>query len=145
MSEADYKPIDGTLLNKEHVKVYQETDGETGYLWNGVPILLLTTTGRKSGEPKTTPLIFAKDGDDYLVVASQGGAPTDPLWFKNLQADANAEIQVKGEHIKVTGRAATDEEKPRVWDVVRTPWPNYDVYQSRTDRPIPVVILTPQA
>ncbi|MGY1774198.1 nitroreductase family deazaflavin-dependent oxidoreductase [Blastococcus sp. SYSU D00813] len=140
---ATYQQIDGTLLNAEHVQRYRETDGEVGYIWNGVPILLLTTTGRKSGEPRTTPLIFARDGDDYLVVASQGGAPTHPNWYLNLLQDPRAEIQVRAEHIPVTGRTATDEERPRLWDVVRGPWPNYDVYQERTDRVIPVVVLTP--
>ncbi|MGY1743258.1 MULTISPECIES: nitroreductase family deazaflavin-dependent oxidoreductase [unclassified Blastococcus] len=140
---ATYQQIDGTLLNAEHVQRYRETDGEVGYIWNGVPILLLTTTGRKSGERRTTPLIFARDGEDYLVVASQGGAPTHPNWYLNLLADPRAEIQVRAEHIPVTGRAATEEERPRLWDVVRGPWPNYDVYQERTDRVIPVVVLTP--
>jgi deazaflavin-dependent oxidoreductase (nitroreductase family) len=140
---AHYQQIDGTLLNQEHVQKYRETDGEVGYLWNGVPILLLTTTGRKSGEPRTTPLIFARDGDDYLVVASQGGAPTHPNWYLNLLDRPEAEIQVKAERIRVTGRAAPAEERPRLWDVVRGPWPNYDVYQERTDREIPVVVLSP--
>jgi deazaflavin-dependent oxidoreductase (nitroreductase family) len=140
---ATYQQIDGTLLNQEHVQRYRETDGEVGYLWNGVPILLLTTTGRKSGEARTTPLIFARDGADYLVVASQGGAPTHPNWYLNLLEQPGAEIQVKAERIAVTGRAATAEERPRLWDVVRGPWPNYDVYQERTDREIPVVVLTP--
>lgn len=143
MSEPTYQPIDASLLNEEHTRVYRETNGETGYIWNGVPTLLLTTTGRKSGEPRTTPLIFARDGDDYLVVASMGGAPSHPAWYLNLQANPEAEIQVKGNHIRVTARTATPEEKPRLWDVVRGPWPNYDVYQSRTGREIPVVILTP--
>ncbi|SEO54886.1 nitroreductase family deazaflavin-dependent oxidoreductase [Trujillonella endophytica] len=142
---AQYQQIDGTLLNQDHVRVYRETDGEVGYIWNGVPILLLTTTGRKSGEPRTTPLIFARDGDDYLVVASQGGAPTHPNWYLNLLDRPEAEIQVKAERIAVTGRAATEEERPRLWDVVRGPWPNYDVYQERTDRVIPVVVLSPVA
>ena len=141
---AQYQQIDGTLLNQEHVQRYRETDGEVGYLWNGVPILLLTTTGRKSGERRTTPLIFARHGDDYLVVASQGGAPKHPNWYLNLLDDPQAEIQVKAERIPVTGRAATEEERPRLWDVVRGPWPNYDVYQERTDRLIPVVVLSPE-
>ena len=144
MSEPQYQPIDYSLLNEEHVKAYQETDGETGYLWNGVPILLLTTTGRRTGEPRTTPLIYARDGDDYLVVASMGGAPQHPKWYLNLEADPDAEIQVKADHIPVTARTATPDEKPRLWGLVRDPWPNYDVYQSRTEREIPVVVLTPR-
>jgi deazaflavin-dependent oxidoreductase (nitroreductase family) len=103
----------------------------------------LTTTGRKSGEPRTTPLIFARDGDDYLVVASVGGGPKHPLWYLNLLADPKAEIQVLADHIGVTARSADDDEKPRLWKVVTDVWPNYDVYQSRTDRSIPVVVLSP--
>jgi deazaflavin-dependent oxidoreductase (nitroreductase family) len=143
MTEEDYKAPDLLLLGEEHVRRYRETDGEVGYLWNGVPTLLLTTTGRKSGEPRTTPLIFARDGDDYLVVASMGGAPTAPNWYGNLLTDPSAEIQVRAERIKVVATTADESEKPRLWKIVSDQWPNYDVYQSRTDRVIPVVILSP--
>ena len=143
MTSPDYTPPDITLLGEEHVRAYRESDGEVGYLWNGVPTLLLTTTGRRTGEPRTTPLIYAADGDDHLVVASMGGAPMHPQWYLNLLADPRAEIQVKAERIPVVARTASPNEKPRVWDIVRTLWPNYDVYQSRTDRDIPVVILSP--
>jgi len=125
------------------VRRYQETDGEVGYIWNGVPILLLTTTGRKSGQPRTTPLIYARDGDDYLVVASMGGAPRHPHWYRNLEADPAARIQVRADHVEVTARTAGEDEKPRLWKIVADQWPNYDVYQSRTDRVIPVVVLSP--
>lgn len=144
MGEESYQPLaPDTVIGEEHIRRYRETDGEDGYLWNGVPTLLLTTTGRTSGQPRTTPLIFARDGEDYLVVASMGGAPMDPQWYRNLLANPQAEIQVRAERIPVVARVATSEEKPRLWDVVREPWPNYDVYQSRTDREIPVVVLTP--
>jgi deazaflavin-dependent oxidoreductase (nitroreductase family) len=129
MTEADYKPPDISLIGAEHVLRYQETDGEVGYEWNGVSTLLLTTTGRKSGKPRTTALIFGRDGDNYLVVASQGGMPTHPNWYWNLTTDPAAEIQVKAEHLTVTARTADDTEKPRLW--------------SRTDRIIPLVVLTP--
>jgi deazaflavin-dependent oxidoreductase (nitroreductase family) len=142
VSEPEYTQPDLTIVGEPHIRVYRETDGETGYLWNGVPSLLLTTTGRKSGEPRTSALIFARDGDDYLVVASMGGWPTHPSWYLNLQADPHAEIQVKAEHIRVTARTASDDEKPRLWKIVTGVWPNYDVYQSRTERVIPVVVLT---
>ena len=145
MSETTYRQPDLTLLGPEHVRRYQETDGELGYVWNGATTLLLTTTGRRSGQPRTTPLIFARDGDDYLVVASMGGAPEHPQWYRNLQADPRARIQVRGEHLPVAARTATDDEKPRLWDIVRAQWPNYDQYQSRTDRVIPVVVLTPSS
>ena len=140
---ATYQQIDASLFGPDHVRRYRETDGEVGYLWNGVPILLLTTTGRKSGELRTTPLIFARDGDDLLVVASQGGAPTHPNWYLNLLERPEAQVQVKGDRFPVHARTAGDEERPRLWEVVRGPWPNYDVYQERTDRVIPVVVLTP--
>ena len=142
MSEPGYKAPDITLLGEDHVRAYRESDGEIGYLWNGVPTLLLTVTGRRTGEPRTTPLIFATDGDDHLVVASMGGAPMHPQWYRNLQANPRAEIQVKAERIAVVARTASAEEKPRLWQIVRDVWPNYDVYQSRTDRDIPVVVLS---
>ena len=143
MTEPEYKPLVDTLLGEEHVQRYRETDGEVGYIWNGATILLLTTTGRKTGERRTTPLIYAPDGDDFLVVASMGGAPKHPQWYLNLQANPEAEVQVKATQVKVRARTATDEEKPRLWEIVREQWPNYDVYQTRTDRVIPVVVLTP--
>ena len=106
MSEEGYQAPDLELVGPEHVRRYRETDGEVGYIWNGVPTLLLTTTGRKSGEPRTNALIFGRDGDDYLVVASMGGAPTHPNWYRNLLAHPSAEIQVRAEHISVTARTA---------------------------------------
>lgn len=143
MSESNYQPTDISLIGPEHVSRYQETDGSEGYIWNGVTTLLLTTTGRRSGQARTTPLIFGRHGDDYLVVASMGGAPTHPQWYRNLQADPRAEIQVQADHFEVTTRTATDDEKPALWKIMTDAWPNYDVYQSRTDRIIPVVVLTP--
>jgi deazaflavin-dependent oxidoreductase (nitroreductase family) len=138
-----YENPDYSLLGEEHVRRYQETDGEVGYWWNGAPTLLLTTTGRRSGEARTTPLIFGRDGDDYLVVASVGGMPTHPAWYLNLIDDPSARIQVKGEHIDVVARTAEAEEKSRLWRIVNDVWPNYDAYQERTDRVIPVVVLSP--
>jgi deazaflavin-dependent oxidoreductase (nitroreductase family) len=142
---AAYRPPDISLLGAEHVRRYQETDGAVGYLWNGVPTLLLTTTGRRSGASHTTPLIYARDGDDYLVVASMGGAPQHPNWYRNLVAEPSAQVQVLAEHLDVTARTAGEDEKPRLWKIVSDLWPNYDVYQSRTDRVIPVVVLTPSS
>jgi deazaflavin-dependent oxidoreductase (nitroreductase family) len=142
-NEPGYQAPDVSLLGDEHVRRYRETDGEVGYLWNGATALLLTTTGRKTGELRTQPLIFARDGDDYLVVASMGGAPNHPSWYLNLTANPAAEIQVKGDVIPVTARTAADDEKPRLWQIVNEVWPNYDVYQSRTERAIPVVVLSP--
>jgi deazaflavin-dependent oxidoreductase (nitroreductase family) len=143
MSEPGYTSPDLNLLGEEHIRRYRETGGEVGYKWNGVTALLLTTTGRRSGNPRTSALIFARSGDDYLVVASQGGAPSHPNWYFNLSDNPEAEIQVRADHIPVLARTATPDEKPGLWKIVTGAWPNYDVYQSRTDRDIPVVVLTP--
>jgi deazaflavin-dependent oxidoreductase (nitroreductase family) len=143
VSEPGYQAPDISLLGEEHIRRYRETGGEVGYLWNGVPTLLLTTTGRRSGEPRTSALIFGRDGDDYLVVASMGGAPQHPSWYLNITANPDAQIQVKADHLAVIARTASDDEKPRLWQIVTEVWPNYDVYQSRTDRTIPVVVLSP--
>lgn len=143
MAGSDYTAPDLTLVGTEHVAAYRETGGEVGYLWNGVPTLLLTARGRRSGRPLTSALIFGRSGDDYLVVASMGGAPTHPQWYLNLQAHPDAEIQVRDRRIAVTARTAAPEEKPRLWQIMTEVWPNYDAYQSRTERDIPVVVLTP--
>ncbi|HTU05755.1 MAG TPA: nitroreductase family deazaflavin-dependent oxidoreductase [Trebonia sp.] len=143
MPESQYRPTDLTLLGDEHVRAYQDSGGEVGYVWNGVPTLLLTVTGRRSGRPLTRPLIFGRDHDDYLVVASYGGAPHHPSWYLNLAADPNATIQVQSEHKPVIARTASVTEKPRLWKIMTDVWPNYDVYQSRTARDIPLVILSP--
>jgi deazaflavin-dependent oxidoreductase (nitroreductase family) len=143
LSEDAYKAPDLLLLGDEHVHRYQETGGEEGYIWNGVTTLLLTSTGRRSGLARTTPLIYARDGDDYLIVASMGGAPQHPNWYLNLESNPSARIQVRAEQIDVTARTADEEEKGRLWKIVSGQWPNYDVYQTRTDRVIPLVVLTP--
>jgi deazaflavin-dependent oxidoreductase (nitroreductase family) len=137
--------VDYSLLGDEHVRRYRETDGEVGYVWNGAPTLLLTTTGRKSGEPRTSPLIYGQDGDDYILVASVGGMPNHPAWYLNLKADPRAHLQIKGEHLDVEAREVEGEEKARLWAIMQAIWPNYDTYQSRTDRVIPVVALRPRA
>jgi deazaflavin-dependent oxidoreductase (nitroreductase family) len=139
----DWKDVDYSLLGDEHVQRYRETRGEVGYEWNGVPTLLLTTTGRRTGEARTSPLIFGRDGDDYLVVASVGGMPKHPAWYWNLTANPKASVQVKADTFDVEAHEASGSEKPRLWKIVNDVWPNYDVYQSRTERVIPVVVLTP--
>ena len=143
MGEGNYRAPDLALVGEEHVRRYRESGGEVGHLWNGVPALLLTTTGRRTGVPRTSALIFGRDGDDYLVVASMGGAPRHPQWYLNLTAHPEAEVQVRADRVPVVGRTATGQEKPRLWRVMTGIWPNYDVYQSRTERDIPVVVLSP--
>ena len=147
MTEAEpgYRAPDLTLLGDDHIRAYQETGGETGYLWNGAPTLLLYSTGRKTGQPRTHALIFAQDGDDYLIVASMGGAPRHPQWYLNLTASPTAQIQVRAQRIPVTARTAqSPDERARLWKIATAVWPNYDAYQARTDREIPVVVLTPR-
>jgi deazaflavin-dependent oxidoreductase (nitroreductase family) len=143
MSKPDYSQPDLTLLGEDHIRAYRDSGGEVGYLWNGVPTLLLTSTGRRTGAERTSALIFARDGDDYLIVASKGGMPSHPMWYLNLQANPAAKIQVKADELAVVARTASADEKPRLWKIVTDVWPNYDVYQTRTDREIPVVVLTP--
>ena len=141
---AEYTQPDISLIGDEHVKVYRETDGEVGYLWNGATCLVLTTTGRKSGQTRKSALICGFDGERCVVVASQGGAPTHPNWYHNLSANPDVEVQVQGDVFRATARSATDDEKARLWSNMTDVWPNYDAYQERTDRAIPVVVLTPQ-
>lgn len=130
------------LFGKEHVKRYQETDGEVGHVWeNGTTTLILTTTGRKSGEQRSTPLIYRTHGDDLLVVASKGGDDSPPLWYLNVQADPEVRVQVKGDRFTARARTATPEEKPEMWRRMAEVWPAYDDYQTKTDREIPVVVL----
>ncbi len=143
MSESNYTQPDLLLLGEDHIRAYRETGGEVGYIWNGVPTLLLTSTGRRTGQKRTSALIFGRDADDYLVVASMGGAPSHPMWYLNLQANPEATIQVQAETLAVVAHTASVAEKPRLWKIVTDVWPNYDVYQSRTDRDIPVVVLSP--
>jgi len=131
------------LFGKEHVERYMATDGEEGYIWrNGAPILILTTRGRRSGEERRNALIFGRHGDDYVVVGSKGGAPAPPAWYVNLVANPEVHVQVKGDRFAAHARTATTEEKPEVWKTMTAIWPDYDRYQQRTEREIPVVILT---
>jgi deazaflavin-dependent oxidoreductase (nitroreductase family) len=133
---------DDDLFGPEHVRVYRETKGERGYHWRGATILLLTTKGRQSGKTRTMPLIFRADADRFVVVASKGGWTDHPLWYQNLEADPNATIEVKDDTIPVRASAAEGEERARLWSLMTEVWPDYDSYQQRTDREIPVVVLS---
>jgi len=130
------------LFGPEHVRVYRETNGEQGYHWRGAEILLLQAKGRKSGEQRTMPLIHRTDGGRWVVVASKGGWPANPLWFENLMADPEPSIQVKDEVIPVSAEVAQGAERERLWKLMTEVWPAYDEYQTRTDREIPVVVLS---
>lgn len=136
-----YTAPDLSLLGAEHVRVYRETNGERGYIWNGVPTLLLTTKGRQSGEPRTIAIIYTPVGDNYVIIASKGGAPAHPKWYLNILSDPNVEIQVKADRFNARARTAASPERETLWAEATKAWPNYDVYQSRTERQIPVVVL----
>jgi deazaflavin-dependent oxidoreductase (nitroreductase family) len=142
-SEPGYTPPDLTLVGEEHVRRYLETAGAVGHEWNGVHTLVLTTTGRRSGGPRCSAMIYGTDGDRYVVIASNGGSPTHPAWYLNLQADPTAEVQVGHERLAVRARTAAGAERIRLWSVMIGIWPNFDVYQTRTSREIPVVVLEP--
>jgi len=125
----------------KHTREYVESDGKKGHKWRGVNTLVLTTTGRRSGDKRRNALIYGRDGDDYVVVASKGGHKNHPLWFLNLVADPNVHVQVEAEKFDAVARVASPEEKRRLWPVMAKIWPDYDKYQMRTDRDIPVVVL----
>ena len=129
---------------QQHIDEYLATNGEKGHVWNGVPTLLLTTTGRRTGRKLLLPLIYGRDGENYLVVASRGGAKEHPSWYKNLAANPEVEVQVKDERFQAHARTARPDEKPRLWKTMTAIWPAYDDYQARTDRDIPVVMLERQ-
>ena len=130
------------LFGEEHVRRYRETGGEVGHIWRrGSKILLLTTKGRKTGEPRTTPLIYENDGDTYVIVASKGGAPDDPGWYRNLAQEPAVELQVRDEVFPAHARTVTGEERERLWRLAAQQWPDYDAYKERTDREIPVIVL----
>jgi deazaflavin-dependent oxidoreductase (nitroreductase family) len=132
---------DDQLFGAAHVARYRETGGEHGHNWKGTTTLLLTTTGRRSGEQHTTPLIYQPYGDDYLIVASKGVAPEPPAWYLNLQKQPEVELQVKDEVFRARARTATADEKPDMWRTMVATWPAYDEYQTKTDREIPIVVL----
>lgn len=131
-----------SLFGDEHVRRYRETGGKVGHIWReGSTILLLTTTGRRSGEPRTTPLIYAQDGDRYVIVASKGGAPEHPGWYRNLEQNPDVELQIEDEVFPARARTAAGEERERLWRKANEVWPHYDDYAARTEREIPVVVL----
>ena len=127
---------------REHIDSYVATGGDEGHLWRGVPTLLLTTTGRRSGEQRRTALIYGRDGADYVVVASNGGSTTHPSWYLNLTAEPKVTVQVGDEVFEATARTVTDEsQRARLWPELAKIWPDYDKYQAKTDRQIPLVVL----
>jgi deazaflavin-dependent oxidoreductase (nitroreductase family) len=125
----------------DHMRKYVETNGAEGHIWNGVPTLLLTTMGRRSGRPQMLPLIYGQDGDTLLIVASKGGAAAHPSWYLNLTAEPRVKVQVGAEKFDAVARTATAAERRRWWPLMTKIWPAYDEYQANTEREIPIVAL----
>ena len=128
----------------DHVRRYLDTDGEDGFEWEGAQVVILSTTGRVSGRLRRTPLIRVTDGDNYIVVASMGGAPEHPKWYLNLRDNPEVTIQDRGDVHELRARTATAEEKARLWPIAVERWPDYDAYQEATERDIPLVICEPR-
>lgn len=126
----------------DHIKRYVATNGEDGHDWNGTQILLITTKGRKSGKLRRSALIYGRDGDDYVIVASRGGDPNHPSWYLNLAADEHVTVQVKGDVFQAVASTIEDNsDYARLWNVMLTHWPAYAEYQEKTSRKIPLVRL----
>jgi deazaflavin-dependent oxidoreductase (nitroreductase family) len=135
---------DFSLFGDEHVRKYEETGGRIGHDWNGTSCLVLRTRGRTSGELRKFPLIYGRSGDDYVIIASRGGAPEHPGWYKNLLAHPDVEVQVHDQVLPVRARTASAAEKKRLWPIMTAQWPDYDKYQAGTKRDIPLVVLSPR-
>lgn len=131
------------LFGQDHIDAYLETDGERGHDWIGdTSVLILTTTGRKSGEERMAPLIYGMASErDPMIVASKGGAPEHPAWYRNLQANPEVQVQIHGDKFTARARDANPDERPELWKQMAEIWPAYNDYQQKTDREIPIVIL----
>lgn len=126
----------------EHIQRYVATDGRDGHEWQkGVHTLLLTTRGRKSGRLHRTALIYGRDGDRYVIVGSQGGAPSHPSWYLNLVAEPAVQVQVGADKFTARARTAGPDDRKRLWPLMAAIWPAYDEYQAKAGREIPVALL----
>jgi len=144
MREGEYIPSTWDTA-AEHVERYLATDGADGYEFHGATCVILTTKGRRTGAIRRSPIVKVCDGDRYLAIASMGGAPKHPMWYLNLQADPEVTIQDKGEVHHLIARTATAAEKEELWPIAVAEWSDYENYQKRTDREIPLVICEPHS
>ena len=126
-----------------HTLIYRLTRGRLGGRIDSLPILLLTTRGRKSGRRRTTPLVYLRDGEELVLIASYGGRDEQPAWFWNLESNPQAQVQIGGRPIPMLARKATSDERVILWPKVLQLWPGYAKYQERTSRTIPLIILSP--
>jgi deazaflavin-dependent oxidoreductase (nitroreductase family) len=124
--------------------VIRRSGGKVGGRFRGAPVLLLTTTGRKSGRPRTTPLLYLRDGDDIAVVASYGGDDRFPAWYHNLVANPEVSAEVDGRQLQLRASVADAATKARLWPELLKMYASYESYQQKTDREIPVVLLSPR-
>jgi len=129
---------------KAHAAIYELSDGRIGASSAGLPMLLLSVTGRKSGTTHTTALVYFQDGESYVVVGSDGAAKRDPQWWRNLQVDPMGAIRVGRKKLEVKATLATGAERERLWEIGKTVNPLWSKYQTRTERELPVVMLTPR-
>ena len=128
----------------DHIRRYVETGGADGHIWRGVPTLLLTTVGRKTGISRRTALIYGTDDEDFIIVASKGGHPHHPLWYENLVIQPDVTLQVGARVIQARASTIDDVQKyDRIWDQMTSIWPGFNDYKARTSRVIPLVVLKP--
>jgi F420H(2)-dependent quinone reductase len=123
--------------------VYRLSNGKLGGTFQSSPVALLTTTGRKSGEPRVSPLLYLREGGRVILVASQGGRDTNPMWYLNLKANPKVSVQIKGEVLQLQARDANADERSEYWSKLAAMYPTLDDYQAWTDRVIPIVICDP--
>ncbi len=132
-------------MSRANTWVYRASGGRLWSRWlHGAPVMLLTTTGRKSGEPRTVPLLYLRDGDNIVCVASKGGMSKHPLWYRNLEANPDCEVEIGSTRTPMRARRASDEEKAALWPRLVAMYKDFDDYQARTERNIPVLILSPR-
>ena len=140
MSEYEASPSDWVA---DHVERYERTGGKDGGEFNGVACVILTTTGRKTGKTRKTPLVRVPNGDGYLVIASMGGQPKHPVWYLNVLAHPQVALQDGPDRRDYAARVAEGDERAELWDVAVAAYADYADYQERCDREIPVVVLEP--
>ena|SRR5581483_8427542 len=140
--EGTYEPSPSSWA-ADQVRLYEETGGREGNELQGKPVVILWTRGRHSGKVRKSPLMRVKHGDSYAVVASKGGAPSHPVWYLNLVADPHVSLQDGPEVKDYAARIVTGDEKKEWWARAAEAWPDYDKYQTKTDREIPLVVLEP--
>jgi deazaflavin-dependent oxidoreductase (nitroreductase family) len=126
-----------------HAGVYRATGGKLFGRMGKSPILLLNTVGRKSGKKRTSPLLYVMDGEDFVIIASKGGAATHPAWYLNLRANPEATVEIGDREVQVEAEVADPEDKPRLWQKMVEMYPTYDAYQEKTEREIPLLVLRP--